>query len=651
MLHSHSSKYQRPFPEFIMKRRFAFAAVACLGLLPLVSLWSHESTAPSKEAKSKITNVTVYTASALITREVDVPEGTGLLELIVSPLPPQVVDGTLYSEANDGVRVLTTRYRTRAIEADVREDVKKINAERKKLATARADLDAKQKVVTENMALLAKLEGFTSATMQHLTEKGLLSSEQTIALSKYIMDTRGTKSDELTKLREQLQTNQEADQYLARQLAEVSAGRQNRTERDAVITINKANNAAGKMKLNYLVSSASWTPQYKFRANKDKDPVNVEYLAAIRQQTGEEWGNVVVTLSTAQPMLNAAPPDLRALTMTLVPTGPGGGSRQSIGGKGVNLSFQSNNLSNSGAQFGGGAAPALNQAPSQPQTQGQEGNIDALYQARDNRNKAQLEAQKKNYAVANDYWNEAAAAEQRMQLLTTKEEEKQINSSDAFGGASEGPTVTYKLPPGISIPSRPDEQVVEVTRLTLPPDYYYKAIPVLTKHVYRLANLVNKSEMVLLPGEATMYQGSDFVGRTQLNLVAIGERFTVGFGVDPQLQATRKLVDKTRKMKGANQELQYDYRILISSYKTEPVTVQVWDRLPMSESETININVTKTTPELCKEALYERDERSKNLLRWDVTVAPNTFGEKAQSIVYQFKMELDKQLQVGAITK
>jgi hypothetical protein len=31
---------------------------------------------------------------------------------------------------------------------------------------------------------------------------------------------------------------------------------------------------------------------------------------------------------------------------------------------------------------------------------------------------------------------------------------------------------------------------------------------VLTAHVYRLADLVNKSEYVLLPGEATMYEGA-----------------------------------------------------------------------------------------------------------------------------------------------
>src|SRR5207253_5161625 len=100
---------------------------------------------------------------------------------------------------------------------------------------------------------------------------------------------------------------------------------------------------------------------------------------------------------------------------------------------------------------------------------------------------------------------------------------------------------------------RNDEQVVEVARFDLTPDYFYKAVPVLTQHVYRLANLTNKSQHVLLPGEATMYLGTDFVGRTNLPLVAIGEQFTAGFGVDPQLQVQRQLVDKTRSTQGDNQ--------------------------------------------------------------------------------------------------
>ena len=109
-------------------------------------------------------------------------------------------------------------------------------------------------------------------------------------------------------------------------------------------------------------------------------------------------------------------------------------------------------------------------------------------------------------------------------------------------------------------------------------------VPVLTPNVYRLADLVNTTDYVLLPGEATMYMAGDFVGQAKLPLVAIGKPFTVGFGIDPQLQVTRKLVDKTRTTQGGNQVLTFKYRIQLSSYKTVAVPVQVWDRMPHAEA-------------------------------------------------------------------
>src|SRR5262249_41173703 len=68
----------------------------------------------------------------------------------------------------------------------------------------------------------------------------------------------------------------------------------------------------------------AWRPQYRFRAGKgENDQIRVEYLAGVVQQTGEEWNNVKLTLSTAQPRLNAAPPQLRTLSVALMPREPG----------------------------------------------------------------------------------------------------------------------------------------------------------------------------------------------------------------------------------------------------------------------------------------------------------------------------------------
>ena len=117
----------------------------------------------------------------------------------------------------------------------------------------------------------------------------------------------------------------------------------------------------------------------------------------------------------------------------------------------------------------------------------------------------------------------------------------------------DGPSVTFPDRGPARHPVAPGPALLEVARVELPAEYYAKAVPVMTPRVYRLAKLTNKSDLVLLPGEATVYVGSDFVGRMRLPLVAAGEPFIAGFGVDPQLQVSRRLVRKARSVQGGNQ--------------------------------------------------------------------------------------------------
>src|ERR1700733_1909328 len=136
-----------------MKKRRVALVLGCLGLnvvgLLLVLAYARPSAAtappgraadagkgeeaPPKMATSRITHVTVYPDSALVTREVEVPAGGGLRELIISPLPEATIISSLYTESSDGIRVLTTRFRTRPVKEDTREEVRKIDEEIRKL--------------------------------------------------------------------------------------------------------------------------------------------------------------------------------------------------------------------------------------------------------------------------------------------------------------------------------------------------------------------------------------------------------------------------------------------------------------------------------------------------------------------------------------
>ncbi len=561
-----------------------------------------EATPAVKITASRVTAVTVYPNSALITREVDVTEGKGTIELTVSPLPPATVNNSLYTEGAEGIRVLTTRFRTRPILEDTRADVRKLQEELKTLQLSKEQMESEMKAIGENEKTLGKMENFMAITMVQSAEKAALNSDSAIALSKHIRDSRLETAKELVGLKQKVQDNQEKSDFAQRKLKELSSGIV-RTERDAIIVVDKANAGAGKVRLHYLVESVSWRPQYKLRAGKtNKEPVQLEYQAAVAQQTGEDWSNVSMVLSTAQPTLNAAPPELQTLQVTVVPKGQ---------------------------------SPAVAHRPN---------TMELEEQVKDLRGKAQKDFNDKKGASGTSLVNTAAAIDQSWELFNPDAAMKR----GCLLAVTEGPTVTYHLSTRLSVPSRNDDQVLEVTRIDLAPDYYYKAVPILTSHVYRQADLTNKSEYILLPGEATMYIGTDFVGQMSLPLVAIGEQFTAGFGVDPQLQVQRQMIDKSRATQGGNQALTFEYRILLSSYKSEKVRLQLWDRLPVAENEAVNVSLLKTTPEISKDAVYVREQRPNNLLRWDVTVEPNTTGEKAMAINYGFKLELDRQMTISS---
>jgi uncharacterized protein (TIGR02231 family) len=553
-----------------------------------------------KITPSRIATVTVYPNSALVTREVDVPAVAGRVELTVSPLPPTAASSSLYTEGTDGIRVLTTRFRSRPILEDTRADVRKLQDELKQLQLAREKIEGDLAAVQDNNKLLTKMESFLTVSTVQATEKNALNSDAAIAMAKHIRESRVETMREQVGLKQQIQANQEKAEAAQKRLTALTSGVA-RIENDAVIVVEKTNAAPGKVRLNYLVDGAAWHPQYKLRAGKNaQGPVQLEYLAAVEQHTKEDWTNVNLVLSTAQPMLNAAPPELQTLQVSVVP-------------KGTTTSIQ-------------------------PDAMAVEEQIKHL------RSQAQRSFNDKKASSGVIQVNTAAAQEQSLELFNPDAAVKR----GCMLGAREGPTVTYHLATQLSLPSRADDQMLEVARIEFKPEYYYKTVPILSPHVYRLADLVNKSNYVLLPGEATMYIGSDFVGQMSLPLVVIGEQFTAGFGVDPQLQVQRQMVDKARTTQGGNQSLRYDYRITISSYKDEKVKMQVWERLPFAESDTVGITLLKTTPELSNDDVYKREQRPTNLLRWDIEVPANANGPKSVSINYEFKLELDRQMTISS---
>src|SRR4051812_42654727 len=147
---------------------------------------------------------TVYQGSALVTREIEVKGGPGLVEIVVPGLPPQTLDSSLYTEGTKEIRVLSTRYRTRAIKEDIREEVRAKEEQIRQLRQKSDELQKSIEVQGQDTQLLAKLETFTGATMKELMEKGMLNPDSTMKLAQFIMEQRAAKAKAQVEMQAQV---------------------------------------------------------------------------------------------------------------------------------------------------------------------------------------------------------------------------------------------------------------------------------------------------------------------------------------------------------------------------------------------------------------------------------------------------------------
>ncbi len=97
-----------------------------------------------------------------------------------------------------------------------------------------------------------------------------------------------------------------------RQLAELRAGSRRSSYRVEVLVSCPAG-ATAEVALSYLVGGSSWAPVYEARV--EDAAVDFSTYATVTQITGEDWSNVEVTLSTAVPVQNATPPELKKLSV------------------------------------------------------------------------------------------------------------------------------------------------------------------------------------------------------------------------------------------------------------------------------------------------------------------------------------------------
>jgi hypothetical protein len=578
----------------------------------------HVTSLVAAPVEGRVSAVTLYRGQAQVTRVVPVEGSAGRLEVVVSQLPEQIVPNSLFAEGGDELEIRAVRFRARAVGEEPREEVRKLD---KEIQATQQQLDLttkRQALLVKRTEFLSKLEGFVAPTAQSDLTKGVLDAEALERLTTFSFSQLETIASEEVELAKQARDLNKQLELLSRKRNEITAGA-SQTIREAVLFLQKKDEAPAEVRLSYLVNNCGWSPSYVMRAAADRKEVRVEYNALIQQLSGEDWNDVELTLSTASPSLSAAGPGLAPLHVMLA----------------TNQQAAALDAANAPVSRAAVAMPPLQEA-TKAQVQGR---ISGLRSQRQEFSQAIGNAN--NYVDVNRFsWslNDVAGNYQMLEfscpLIVLK--------GETFDDGN-GPSLSYSLGNAVSLASRTDQQMIRIMHKPVASQFYHTAAPVLSPHVYREAELKNTTDHDLLAGPMTAYLDGRFVGQGELPTVARGERFVVGFGADPQLRARRELVDKKDSTQGGNRETRFDYRLVIENFGDKPAPVRVVDRLPHAE-EGADIRVTfgKTSDKLSDDPIYLREERPMGILRWDVEVAADAAGESARLITYDFGVEYDR---------
>ncbi len=573
----------------------------------------------ASEVTGAISNVILYRGQALVTRTIELELPTGGSQIIVQKLPNAIISETLYAQALGNVTVTSVRYRERAVKEDTREEVKQLDAEIREAEALLRHAEARMRLIHSHIRALNKLVDFTVDAERSDLNRGVLQFEPLQQLIEFKESKHFEHNEEFMKVDDEILELKRQSELLQRKRKKLKAGR-SKTEREAVLFVNNPKDNKAVIELSYLVNKASWLPQYNLRAKPDESKVAVEYNAIIHQSSGEDWVDVAMSLSTAQPTTVASPPTLEPLQVAVAAGKP----RRWISRMKETAQVQEE------LPPGKGVYRDLSEQFKKVQT-------DRRQMARKGK-------------TAERALNTAALSSQMMELQVADKAGVQLIKQEAIRFArTEGVSVTYDLGGSLSMPSRSDQQLLTIAAFEAKADFLMIGTPLLTDYVYLQGDIVNDSNTIMLAGPASMYRDGEFVGKGQLKMVTIGEKFTAGFGVDSQVQISREFKDKKVDTLWGNRVEKYNYRIAIDNYKNMPVKLRLLERIPYTKDEELEITGFQTNVPLSTDADYLRTEKDKAILRWDLTLAPATAEKKATIITYSYSMEYDNDMHIQPV--
>jgi len=273
--------------------------------------------------KSTLTEVTVYSQGAQLHHKANFNVKVGVTEIIVEGISPYIDARSIQVKAIGNVVILDSKFSTyypqpTAVSVDgiplkIKKDIKLLEDSLKIMAFDIQEiqdeidvLNATKNILTNNGVIRG--QGKVNDSLNLLKQAVDYYSLKMVELNKKLLVLNKRKQERMEKKRGMDERLQDYRNY-------ENNGNYNPQENAkpiprVTITVSSKELVTGKLNLSYVVSNAGWTPYYDLRSEASTGKLSLTYKAQVYQNTGLDWNDVKLNISTNNPRANKTKPEL-----------------------------------------------------------------------------------------------------------------------------------------------------------------------------------------------------------------------------------------------------------------------------------------------------------------------------------------------------
>ncbi len=510
------------------------------------------------KAETKLSSATVYGDRAMLSRHAEIHVPAGAHMIIIEGLSPQIMGDSLRTKGESiesmSLGAISHKIVNQAELSGEREAALQKELEERQISRQKIEAEKAALLQQKNFLESLKAEAITK-TKEELTQF-VFNTDQWIAASKTIQSGLAEASAGIIDKDAALAQVDKEIEAIQNNLNQLYTG--DKSTLQVSIPVEAKTAGTLEIDLSYQIPGARWMPVYDARLDTKTGGLEIIQYGAVTQNTGEDWDNITLTLSTARPNVGAGLPKPQPSWVDIFVPQPTSPSYMIARGMSNEMAVAA-------------AAPIES----------------SLSQADFSDHEPPMRKQKQQIALV------AATIE------------------------TGGMNAEYKIAGANDVKSDGTETKLLIGNFKTENQIEIQVQPQISTSAYLVAKAKIEGENPILPGPVSLFRDGDFIGNSKFPLIRAGKETELAFGIDDQIAVKRDTLSdesgQSGMLIGVENVAERAYSTEVENLRKTDVSLVVLETVPAPRHEDIRLEITadKTTKG------YEMDaDKVKGLIRW-----------------------------------